>query len=184
MRELVRQSIHFGGTMLVIVGVHGAGVSIVQTVLGVLLVLAALASLVFFFGYSVPWVQRVVDFARRQSEHAFPLIAPILWAIGVLFALLLFSDPWVLTVGLIPLAVGDSISTLVGKKFGRTKLVLNKTLEGTTAFFVSTFVVLALVLPVGSALAIALASAGIEIVPVNDNLTLPVAGVFLASLFV
>ena len=39
------------------------------------------------------------------------------------------------------LAVGDSVATLIGYNFGKHKILGKKTLEGTLAFFVSTFFV-------------------------------------------
>ena len=53
----------------------------------------------------------------------------------------LFFNKEIAAVGLLIMSVSDSFAALVGIIFGKTKL-FNKTLEGSTAFFVTTFTIL------------------------------------------
>lgn len=84
------------------------------------------------------------------------------------------------------LAVGDSLSTIFGKKFGRHRISGGKTLEGSLACFVGSLAAGAFFVAPHIAVIGALAAALAELIPkVNDNLTIPViAGLimFLATL--
>ena len=88
------------------------------------------------------------------------------------------------TAACIILAVSDSISTLVGKQFGRKRLAEGKTLEGAAAFFLSAAVIAAFFSP-HYMLTAAAATVG-ELLPgvgvfrklnqralLDDNLTIP-----------
>ena len=74
------------------------------------------------------------------------------------------------------------MATAVGERFGRTKIVGGKSLEGTLAFFAAAVMsgvllsLTALPLPFGLLLAGAVVAAAVEVLPLplNDNLTIPV----------
>ncbi len=101
--------------------------------------------------------------------------------------------------GVLPMAYGDSLASLVGERYGRRKyrLVANKSLEGSSAMFIGSFLSLALSMfffsafyqfslsaQVVPAIAVALVATVAEgLSPVGfDNLTVPVFSV-LAFLF-
>jgi glycerol-3-phosphate acyltransferase PlsY len=79
------------------------------------------------------------------------------------------------------LAFGDVAATTVGERYGRTKIFVEKSMEGTLAFVViATFVgfllhLVGIHLKHGIILAGALVAAGVELLPlpVNDNLVIP-----------
>lgn len=58
-----------------------------------------------------------------------------------LLALLFASKPIVIAAGILPMAYGDSVASIVGTKHGRIKyrLLANKSLEGSIAMFVVSF---------------------------------------------
>jgi len=114
---------------------------------------------------------------RRQETHG--LTGSIYVLIGCLLTMLLF-DRDIAVAGMIFLGVGDAFAGMIGERWGRHK-IFSKSLEGTTAFFVSSvavglvfqYVVLdisMMVLIVG-----ALCAAIIELLPlpINDNLVIP-----------
>lgn len=73
------------------------------------------------------------------------------------------------------LAVGDSVSTLIGKMWGKHKLPVNqkKSWEGSTAFFISVFILLWFFDPI-KALWVAFITTLVEMLPeIDDNLTIP-----------
>jgi dolichol kinase len=115
---------------------------------------------------------------RRQETHT--LTGSIYVLVGCLLAFLIF-DRDIAVAGMIFLGVGDAFAGLIGESWGRHKLIGKKTLEGTSAFFVSSvaiglvfqYVVLdisVMVIIVG-----ALCAAVIELLPLplNDNLIIP-----------
>ena len=114
----------------------------------------------------------------RQQETT-GLNASTYVLVGSLLTLLLF-DRDIAVAGLIFLGAGDAIAGMVGERWGRHKL-LNKSLEGTAAFFIFSLVVglifkyVALDISLGVLLLGALSAAIVELLPlpVNDNLTIP-----------
>jgi dolichol kinase len=112
-----------------------------------------------------------------------------------LLALFFASKPYVMAAGILPMAYGDACAALVGEKYGKTRyrVFAEKTVEGSTAMFLASF----LSLEVGflffsclyplqltslawAALAVAAAVTLAEsFSPLGfDNLTVPLLGVF------
>lgn len=101
---------------------------------------------------------------------------------GSLAAMLIAKgDPAIVSAAILQLALGDAASALVGKAFGRTKILGGrKSLEGSLAGFAVGYAsALACGVTPGAALAAAAAGAAAEAMPttpwINDNLTIPVA---------
>ena len=98
--------------------------------------------------------------------------------LGSLLTLALFDASISIPVIMV-LAVSDPLSSLVGRRFGRTRL-LGKSLEGTCAFFLSSAAMLALFSFGASHTALAaLVMTATELLtrePLDDNLTIPLAG--------
>lgn len=86
---------------------------------------------------------------------------------------------------LLVLSISDSLSTIVGYYFG--KIYLNeqksKTLEGSSSFFVSCFVILYFYLKPAQALICAIMVTFVEFVPgIDDNLSVPLSTALLMKL--
>ncbi len=74
----------------------------------------------------------------------------LLYAISyTLLALFFSSKPWVLAAGILPMAYGDAIASLVGQKIGRHKynVFSTKSIEGSLAMFATCFLGMLVVLP-------------------------------------
>jgi dolichol kinase len=66
----------------------------------------------------------------------------VFYAVSYTFLALFFaSKPYVIAAGILPMAYGDSIASLVGERYGkrRYKLVADKSLEGSAAMFLASF---------------------------------------------
>ena len=121
---------------------------------------------------------RLFSCLMRQQETT-GLNASTYVLVGSLLTLFLF-DRDIAVAGLIFLGAGDAIAGMVGERWGRHKL-LNKSLEGTAAFFISCVVVglifkyAALDISLAVLILGALSAAIVELLPlpVNDNLTIP-----------
>jgi len=122
---------------------------------------------------------RLSSFIRKNEANKITGTAPYVLGIGLT---LLFYRTDIATAAICFLAFGDVAATTVGERYGRTKIVGDKSLEGTLAFAVIA-VASGLALPlVGVHLAPGLiaagsfVAAGVELVPlrVNDNLVIPV----------
>jgi dolichol kinase len=127
-----------------------------------------------------PWINGLLF--RAEEEFKESAMTP--YAIAILLTLLTFPKTIAL-IAIYTLAIADPLSALVGIRWGRRRLVPNKSLEGSAAFFVATAAITAIVLrfttivapgPIAAAaLAIGLAGAIFEMLPIrlDDNLTIP-----------
>lgn len=123
-------------------------------------------------GIHVPLFYSIIR--EMERDGAFPGKGAIFFFIGVLFCLAFFGDA-IAPVAIVVLAVLDSVSTIVGKKYGKTKLIGKKSLEGTTAGIVASVVVLLFIVQPVAAVVVSVVSGLAELVsPVDDNLTIPV----------
>lgn len=112
-----------------------------------------------------------------------PLNGLITFAAGVFIVSLIFPVS-VIVPSVLVLAFGDSLSTLVGRLWGRNPLFYNekKSWEGSGAFFFAALAVLYFFVNPMKAVAIASLAAVVEGMPdVDDNITVPFAvAVFLS----
>ncbi len=138
----------------------------------------------------LPVVSALIDAAERpEAIEKSPASGALFFFIGSLFSLLLFSSNInVVCASILILAIGDSVSTLIGKKFGRSKIFYNpaKSLEGSISGFVFAFLGAATQINLPTAFIGALAGMLVESLPVkiNDNLTVPVFAGLAMSLAV
>lgn len=128
-----------------------------------------------------PWVNRLFVRAEEQVREA----AMTPFAIAVLLTILA-TPKLAALVAIYTLAIGDPLAAVVGIRFGRRRLVQNRSLEGTTAFFVATVAIAVIVLRCGSeatawpiagaAAAIGMVAVACELLPlrIDDNLTIPI----------
>jgi len=127
-----------------------------------------------------PWVNRYIVRAEEQFRES----AMIPYVIGTLLTILTFLKAVAIS-AIWTLAIADPLSAIVGIQWGRRRLLPNRTVEGSLAFFAATFVVtlMALVLVAGNPWSTAaaasafvgLAAAAFDLAPVrlDDNLTIP-----------
>ncbi len=99
--------------------------------------------------------------------------AHVYFAAGVFVALLVYSQTIAIAAVLI-LILGDGAAALVGAKWGKTRLTRGRTLKGTMALFFVAFLGALLVVAPGVALVGAMTAACVELLPMNDNLSIPI----------
>ena len=120
----------------------------------------------------------LVYLLEREENLERPGIQALYANLGVLISFLLFGK--LSAFGVLILAVGDSLSTLVGRSFGRNPIFFNtsKSWEGTMAFFLSTYFVTLPFLSLEDALLLGLVTSLTEAfrTGLDDNLTLPIVG--------
>lgn len=127
----------------------------------------------------MPFYYRLVYTLERDKNYSKPGIQA-LWAnLGIFLSLLIFGrDPAM--VSTVVLAVGDASASVVGLKYGKRRFG-NKSLEGSLAFLLSTFMVLLPFVGFWKALSVALISAMVEAMPfkLDDNFTVPLTAGFV-----
>ena len=119
---------------------------------------------------------KMVYSLEREKNYKRPGIQA-LWAnVGICLSFLFFGK-YPAMVSVVVLAVGDALASIVGIKYGRRKIWgTNRSLEGTTAFFLFSFLVLLPFLGFVKALIVSFSSALVEALPLklDDNFTVPV----------
>ncbi|WP_461829870.1 diacylglycerol/polyprenol kinase family protein [Aquifex sp.] len=125
-----------------------------------------------------------IEHLERERNLSKPGIQSFYLLLGVFISYLFFEKQAIY--GIITLAVGDAFSGMVGYYLGKRRLPYNpkKTLEGTLAFFISSFIALSLVTEPSKALVISLISAVVESLPLklDDNFTIPLISSLIAYL--
>jgi dolichol kinase len=119
-----------------------------------------------------------------RAEEQLKESAGIPYAIGLLLTILTFPKP-VAIAAIFTLAFADPLSAIIGIRFGKRRIVKEKSLEGSAAFFIATFLVVMLTFfssvegmtwtIVGMSFLVALLGSAFEMIPlrIDDNLTIP-----------
>lgn len=184
--ELARKAIHFS-SLVFPAAVYYLPLGTSQRAL---LLLALISLVVDAVRLYEPHVRRVFYFlfGRLLREHErFNLLGSTYMLLAALICVRAFDKPKAV-LALAFLVVGDTVAALVGRRYGRTK-ILDKSLEGSSACFVSCLLVgwaypgndlSWIMIGVG-----ALAATLFELLPVpmDDNLRIPLSAGFAMSLF-
>ncbi|UCD04355.1 MAG: hypothetical protein JSW73_01815 [Candidatus Woesearchaeota archaeon] len=145
-----------------------------------------------FYEFEEKLFEKILDKTGLRDREEDPTIPPLYFFISSLICLI-FLGREITVLVIITLAVGDSLSAIVGKKYGKHKIHWSKkkSYEGTIAFFIFVFIAIyifisflpefAIFHPITLSLSAALFGALIETEPtLTDNFSIPVfTGVIL-----
>lgn len=198
--EVLRQLVHLSGLVFISLAWF-----MDKVLVGILFMLAAL----FFLLYSeyvskcgkdhktmlsrIECKMRDFAFMLERKEARRPFAGAFWFYFGAGLAFLIFPLNTASAAGA-TLAVSDSLSTIIGRKFGRHRVLGKKTLEGTAAFFLSALFVCLLFFNPATAIAGAAAATIAELLPewkrisssklsglLDDNLLIPlIAGLAIS----
>lgn len=130
---------------------------------------------------------KIINKYLFRAEEQLKESAGVPYVMGLLLTLISFPKV-VALVAIYTLAVADPMSAIIGIKYGKTKVIKGKSLEGSLAFFVSSFIITFLVffwwtsylqIMLGSVILLSFLVAVItslfEMIPlrIDDNLTIP-----------
>lgn len=121
-----------------------------------------------------PLIQDLTLYCRKKEEKGF-VYSPLLFSLAIIFLLLLPKNYFL--AGSITLLIGDAFAGLFGRLFGKIKIPYKKekTLEGSLAFFISSFLFLRLFFDIRTALLTALFGTLVESLFVKfENFLLPI----------
>jgi dolichol kinase len=183
--EVKRQLIHGSGISLALLikegyrvfgGWHVPAVSLaIATCLGYGL------SYLHLKGVSLPILSSIINETEREKDREFPGRGALRFFIGAFFTILIFRNhPEIVAGSIIVLALGDSLSTLVGVAYGRHKIFYNKekSIEGSIGGILAAFIGLLLLTQFPPTIAAIASIVGLvtESLPldVDDNLTVPI----------
>ena len=138
-----------------------------------------------FEEYEESIINQYLNHVRRAGERK-PALVAVTFFLAALLTLIFFGRE-IAVIAIITLAIGDSVSTVFGKAYGRHKWFFDKkkSLEGSLAFFIFVFLALlglfyflpsfALINYIWLAFLAALVGAAVEALPtINDNLAVPI----------
>lgn len=129
------------------------------------------------------WFMLIFGSALRQHEQKKLTGATYVFT-GAVVTIFLFSKE-IAVPALLILSISDTIAALVGIPFGKHPF-LNKSLEGSTAFFVTTFIILAIFFPqmwiLNIIVALCLTVAEAYPMELDDNFLIPILSGILLSL--
>ena len=134
-KEFTRQAMHIIG------GIFFAALFLILEVDAAI----AMIAIIFSLGVLVsdahkrwngfPFLRSILSGAERENENEVPGKAAIEFTLGMLITAIIFYNfgSTVLAGAALVLGIGDGVSTLAGKAFGKTKILGSRTLEGTAA---------------------------------------------------
>ncbi len=170
-KEILRQTIHASGLLFILMENFLS--------LPYLIALAIFAAVMGELIYQIDKKRYIFLFSKilrscRRNEHEKGFIY---FFVGLSLTLILFGQNLaVANAAILSLALGDSLSTIVGTRWGKHPLIFNprKTWEGSLTFVVAAFIGALTQVPLIAALAGAIVGAITEAYsPVDDNLTIP-----------
>lgn len=176
--ELHRQWLHIlmGLLHIAVLGIGGLDALrffVLLELVGGLLLVALSHHRVFSF------LNDILAHVQRRKEQL-PGEGAFFFVLGVGVVAWLFSNETNILGAIIALTFQDAFSTLVGLHWGKTPIMERKSLEGAVGGFVMAFVALAFIFSIPIALAVALVVSLVELLPINDSLSIPfVAGLLL-----
>ena len=121
------------------------------------------------------WILKILGGVHRDEEVN--KISGLPWTLlGSLLVMVLFKDKDLVLVTLLYMAFGDAIAALVGKTYGKHRILGKKTLEGSASCLVVCFFIGIAFFDCKIAFVSALFMTVIELIPwpLNDNFWIPV----------
>ena len=180
----LRETIHISSFLLSFICIYLLGNLLLSSLILFITVLYALSEAARVRGVNMPILSSITWNAANKTELYEFATSPIHFALGITLSLLIFPAP-IRYVAITILTVGDGCAHIFGMKFGRTRLPFNKgkNLEGTIFGFLFAF--LGAIIFVDPIRALIGAAVGMLVealpLPLNDNLTMPLAsGLILA----
>jgi dolichol kinase len=177
-RETGRQLFHLIVGLVALGMLLYFGRSFTAAAVFIVLVIGMLLMNLRLLNFNIPlvtWFEK--NFERENAR--LPGWGSACYAAGNLMLLTFLTDTHEIAACMIVLALGDSVSTIIGR-FGKVKIPYNrsKTMEGSLAFFIAALSAYLFIGPLAILLA-ALATIVESIPGLEDNLTIPIACIAL-----
>jgi dolichol kinase len=180
MKELLRQLIHASGVFIVVLSYYLKPNALILIAALTLILVVLLFEL--DKKYNLPFFSYIFQRCKRHDdERGF-----IYFFVGIILTLVIFNfNMSVANAAILILLFGDAASTLIGRKYGKTKIPFNslKTIEGSLAFFLVGFILSLTQVPMGTAFLGAVAGALTEAYsPIDDNIPIPLVSATVMAL--
>ncbi len=173
--ELRRQFIHFlfGSVLIALIALYG--IELALPVIAAAFALGLLVSYAIKKRVEIPLLLQIVQRVERDYEKRLPGKGALLFFLGTIITMLLFWQRSIVLGALCVAVYGDAASTVFGLRFGRHKIAGKKTLEGTIGGIAVSFFFLSFLFQLQIAIAAAVIGMLAELLPFDDNFTIPIA---------
>lgn len=179
--ELPRKLIHilFGTFFLALIYYAGAEDSLV--ILSTIFVIGLIISFAIKNGVKVKILVKIIEMVERDYEKHWPGKAALLFFMAAIILLYFFkANPMIALAGLATAVYADAAAALIGKAFGKIQIGYKNTLEGTLSCFIVCIICIGFFFPfpqysIVLVLVPALISTIAEYLPINDNISMPLA---------
>ena len=123
----------------------------------------------------------IENLEREENLKTLPAKEAFSLAIGIAIVSLFFEEK-IVAISIVSLAIYDGIASIVGTKFGKIKLLNNRTLEGTVSGIIANTIALSFIISPLIGLIISIFVAVIENISSSkeDNFYIPVATAFFS----
>ena len=173
-KELTRKAIHilFGALFLALI--YFAGVQTSTLIIGLCLIAGTILSIAIARGHQFPHLKKILETVERENEKPFPGKAAVLFFISAIILLVLFkNNPSIIMAALSVQVFADSAAALIGIKYGKHKLYRKKTWEGSIACLLVSIICINIFFPLPIAIIAGIIATLVEILPLDDNLFVP-----------
>jgi dolichol kinase len=151
-----------------------AGIETTTYIIGLCIIAGVAVSLGLKRGHEFPFLRRMIESVERESERSFPGKAAVFFFISALLLLIIFKDnPQIILAAISVQVFADSGAALVGINFGKHKLYKKKTYEGSLACLLIAITCINLFFPIHIAIIGGVIATLVEILPLDDNLWVP-----------
>ncbi|MGZ7046719.1 MAG: diacylglycerol/polyprenol kinase family protein [Methanobacterium sp.] len=181
-KEYIRQLIHVSGIFIVFLSLFLSPNILIIICIAIILIVEALFRIdrhrkIFF-------ISSFLDRCKRKDDER----GSVYFFLGVILTIYLFQfNMAIVNAAIIIFLLGDSASTIVGKKYGKTPLPFNKhkTVLGTLSFFIVAFIGASTQVPLLPAFIGAVFGALTEAYsPIDDNIPIPIISAFTMSMVI
>ncbi|MFA5931411.1 MAG: phosphatidate cytidylyltransferase [archaeon] len=173
-REYVRKAIHVLFGLFFILLIQFAGTQMSALIIGLCLIAGTILSFAIIRGHEFPFIRKMVENVERENEKHFPGKAAVYFFVSAILLLILFKDsPQIILAALSVQVFADSAAALIGITFGKHKLYKKKTWEGSIACLIVSIICINLFFPLHIAIIGGIVATLIEILPLDDNLWVP-----------
>jgi dolichol kinase len=182
-KEIKRKTIHllFGVFFLLLIQFGGIENSI--NIIGLCLIAGIILSFAIMRGHKFPILNELVETVERDNEKHFPGRAAVYFFVSALILLVVFKEyPLIILAALSVQVFADSAAAIIGIQFGKHKLYKKKSYEGSLACLVVSIICINFFFPIHIAIVAGFIATAIEVLPLDDNLWVPLTTGFVIRL--
>ena len=151
---------------------------------GIIFLIGCLISLLIMREAKLPIISSALKYFGRENEKHLPGKGALMFALGLFLLLMLFQRTEIIIGAMVVAVYGDAASTFAGKSIGRIRIWQEYTLEGTLGGIAVSALLLMFLFPVYVAIAGAVVGMLAELLPIDDNISIPlVAATAITLLF-